>query len=111
MQLSGRVAFITGGSSGIGKAAALEQAKDRIRVNVICPGAIESNIHEETERRHLEEIRQPVEFPEGQIPLTSGEVPPAEKVANLVVFLASDVSDHISGNEIFVDGAQSLLQG
>jgi enoyl-[acyl-carrier-protein] reductase (NADH) len=29
----------------------------------------------------------------------------------LALFLASDVSSHITGTEIFIDGAQSLLQG
>jgi len=99
------------GQVAFAKMAALELAQDRIRVNVICPGAIESNIHEETERRNLEKVKPEVEYREGAIPLTGGEVPPAEKVANLVVFLASDASDHISGTEIFIDGAQSLLQG
>jgi len=99
------------GQVAFAKMAALELARDRIRVNVICPGAIESSIHEETERRNLEKVKPEVEYREGAIPLTGGEVPPAEKVANLVVFLASDASDHISGTEIFIDGAQSLLQG
>jgi NAD(P)-dependent dehydrogenase (short-subunit alcohol dehydrogenase family) len=99
------------GQVAFAKMAALELARDRIRVNVICPGAIESDIHEETERRDLEKVKPEVEYPEGAIPLTGGEVPPAEKVADLVVFLASDASDHISGSEIFIDGAQSLLQG
>ena len=35
----------------------------------------------------------------------------AEQVAELALFLASDASSHISGAEIFIDGAQSLLQG
>jgi NAD(P)-dependent dehydrogenase (short-subunit alcohol dehydrogenase family) len=99
------------GQVAFAKMAALELAPHHIRVNVICPGAIESDIHEETERRHLDEVKPEVEYKEGAIPLTGGEVPPAEKVANLVVFLASDASDHISGAEIFIDGAQSLLQG
>jgi NAD(P)-dependent dehydrogenase (short-subunit alcohol dehydrogenase family) len=90
---------------------ALELAEHRIRVNVICPGAIETNISDSTEQRHLEEIREPVEFPEGQIPLTDGAPGTAEQVAQLVLFLASDAARHISGTEIWIDGAQSLLQG
>jgi NAD(P)-dependent dehydrogenase (short-subunit alcohol dehydrogenase family) len=34
-----------------------------------------------------------------------------EEVAQLIWFLASPASSHISGTEIFIDGAQSLLQG
>jgi NAD(P)-dependent dehydrogenase (short-subunit alcohol dehydrogenase family) len=93
------------------KMAALELAGHRIRVNVICPGAIETNIGESTEQRNLDEIREPVEFPEGEIPLTDGRPGSAEQVAQLVLFLCSDASSHVSGTEVWIDGAQSLLQG
>lgn len=92
------------------KMVALELAKHRIRVNVICPGAIATNINESTEQRDLEEIREPVEFPEGHIPLTDGKPGSAEQVAQLVLFLASDASNHISGTEVWIDGAESLLK-
>jgi len=93
------------------KMLALELAKHKIRVNVICPGAIESKIDENTERRNVEREKEPVEFPEGEIPLTDGAPGKAEDVGDLVLFLASDASKHISGTEIWIDGAQSLLQG
>jgi NAD(P)-dependent dehydrogenase (short-subunit alcohol dehydrogenase family) len=95
----------------MGKMLALELAKHRVRVNIICPGAIESSISENTEKRNVEREKEPVEFPEGQIPLTDGKPGKAEDVGNLVLFLASDQSKHISGTEIWIDGAQSLLQG
>ena len=93
------------------KMTALELAKDRIRVNVICPGAINTEIEESTERRNLENLHLPVKFPEGDVPLTGGHPGTAEQVAQLVWFLASDASSHITGTEIFIEGAQSLLQG
>ena len=93
------------------KMLALELAKYRIRVNVICPGFIETKIHETTERRDLEKERIPVEFPSGVVPLTAGNPGSPEQVAQLVCFLASDASNHITGTEIYIDGAQSLLQG
>jgi NAD(P)-dependent dehydrogenase (short-subunit alcohol dehydrogenase family) len=93
------------------KMMALELAKDRVRVNVVCPGAIETNIEEATEHRNLEGLRLPVEFPEGDVPLTDGNPGTAGQVAQLVWFLASDASTHITGTEIFIEGAQSLLQG
>lgn len=99
------------GQVAFAKMLALELAKDRVRVNVICPGAIDTSIDENTERRNLDAAREPVEFPEGEIPLTDGEAGSSEQVAQLVLFLASDASSHISGTEIFIDGAQSLLQG
>jgi NAD(P)-dependent dehydrogenase (short-subunit alcohol dehydrogenase family) len=93
------------------KMLALELAKHRVRVNVICPGAIESKIDENTEKRNVEREKEPVEFPEGKIPLTDGDPGEAEDVGNLVLFLASDQSKHISGTEIWIDGAESLLMG
>ena len=93
------------------KMMALELAKDRVRVNVICPGAIETHIEESTEHRNLDDIRLPVEFPQGDVPLTGGSPGTAGQVAQLVWFLASDASSHITGTEIFIEGAQSLLQG
>jgi NAD(P)-dependent dehydrogenase (short-subunit alcohol dehydrogenase family) len=100
---AGQVAFT--------KMVALELAKHRIRVNVICPGAIETEIDENTEKRDVEREKEPVEFPEGEIPLTDGKPGTARQVAQLVLFLASDASSHITGTEVWIDGAQSLLQG
>ncbi len=93
------------------KMLALELAKHKIRVNAICPGAIETNIGANTEQRHLETIKEPVEFPEGAIPLTDGKPGRADQVAQLALFLASDAASHISGVEIWIDGAESLLMG
>ena len=95
----------------LGRMLALELAPDKVRVNVICPGAIKTNIDENTERRDLEDVQIPVEFPEGKVPLTRGQPGTAEQVARLVLFLASDASDHITGTEVWIDGAESLLKG
>lgn len=93
------------------KMLALELAKDRIRVNVICPGAIDTDIDENTTRRNLEDVKEPVDFPAGKIPLTGGQPGASEEVARLVLFLASNDSSHISGTEIWIDGTESLLMG
>jgi len=100
---AGQVAFT--------KMTALELAPSKVRVNVICPGAIETNIQESTEQRDLEKVRIPVEYPEGSQPLTEGKPGTADQVAQLVLFLASDASSHITGTEIWIDGAESLLRG
>ncbi|MFC5412916.1 SDR family oxidoreductase [Larkinella bovis] len=100
---AGQVAFT--------KMAALELAKHRIRVNVICPGAIKTEIDDSTEKRDIESAKEPVEFPEGTIPLTDGQPGSSEQVAELVVFLASDRASHITGTPIWIDGAESLLMG
>ncbi|MBK8901988.1 MAG: SDR family oxidoreductase [Anaerolineaceae bacterium] len=99
------------GQVALAKMLALELAKHRIRVNVICPGAIETQIDDNTQKQDVEAAREPVDFPEGSIPLTDGQPGTAEDVAQLVAFLASDASRHITGTEVWIDGAQSLLQG
>jgi NAD(P)-dependent dehydrogenase (short-subunit alcohol dehydrogenase family) len=93
------------------KMVALELAKYHVRVNVICPGAIATDIIETTQKHHLDKVRPPVEFPEGAIPLSDGQMGSPDQVAPLVAFLASDAASHITGTEVWIDGAQSLLQG
>jgi NAD(P)-dependent dehydrogenase (short-subunit alcohol dehydrogenase family) len=93
------------------KMAALELAKHKIRVNVICPGAISTEIMDNTSQKDIEKEKEPVEFPRGKIPLTDGNPGSSEQVADLVLFLASDRSSHITGTPIWIDGAESLLMG
>ena len=92
------------------KMTALELAPWRVRVNCICPGAIETNIDDNTERRDLDEVRIPVEFPEGDKPLEH-HPGSAMQVARLVLFLASDGASHVTGTEMWIDGAESLIRG
>jgi NAD(P)-dependent dehydrogenase (short-subunit alcohol dehydrogenase family) len=99
------------GQVALAKMLALELGQDRIRVNVICPGWITTNIEESTDKSKLDEEQKLAEYPEGVVPLTKGDPGTAEQVAELVKFLFSDASSHISGTEIWIDGAQSLLQG
>ncbi len=98
------------GQTGFGKMAALELAQYKIRVNIICPGAIETNIGKYTgpEEDNLEKIKIPVEYHEGNQPLENRAGKP-EQVADLVYFLASDMYAHITSTEVYIDGAESLL--
>jgi NAD(P)-dependent dehydrogenase (short-subunit alcohol dehydrogenase family) len=93
------------------KMLALELAKFRIRVNVVRPGKIETDIEGSTTHRDPEVAGEPVEYPEGKIPLTDGEPGTAEEVADLLLFLLSDRARHISGTPVWIDGAESLLVG
>ena len=90
---------------------ALELAEDEIRVNTICPGAITTQIDENTQSEDVEEAREPVVYPEGKIPLSDGKPGSSKQVAELIAFLTSDAAVHITGTEVFIDGGQSLLQG
>lgn len=117
--INGTRTFTTGGASAysttkagqvaLAQMLALELAQYRIRVNVICPGSIESDIAESTTRRHAEKAKVPAIFPEGTIPLTKGKPGTAAQVGDLVAFLMSEKAAHISGTPIYIDGAQSLL--
>lgn len=98
---AGQVAFM--------KMAAFELARYNIRVNAVCPGAIHTNIGERTEKRHTEEVEVKIELPEGNAGLHGGQGEPID-VADACLFLASDLSRHVSGVEIYVDGGASLLR-
>lgn len=98
------------GQVAFAKMVALELARDKIRVNVVCPGWIVTNIEEGTTHRNRERIVIPVEHPEGFQPLEGGPGS-AEQVARLMAFLLSDAADHISGTEMWIDGTESLLIG
>ena len=93
-----------------GKMAALELAQYKIRVNIICPGAIDTNIDHNTfkETENLRKVTIPIEYPQGSQPLAH-QAGTAEQVSDLVLFLASNMSSHITGTEIYIDGAESLL--
>lgn len=98
------------GQFAMGQMLAMELSRFRIRVNVICPGSVQTQIGQRTWRRKAEEAKMPAVFPEGTIPLTRGNkgVLPSE-IAQTVAFLCSDAASHITGTPIYVDGAQSLL--
>ncbi|MCZ4346976.1 SDR family NAD(P)-dependent oxidoreductase [Devosia sp. J2-20] len=89
---------------------ALELGPHKIRVNAVCPGAIDTQIDDNTDKRNVAAAEIPVEFPEGDIPLTGGEPGKSGDVAETIAFLASDAARHITGVPVYVDGGQSLLR-
>ena len=109
---TGATAYSTSkaGQLAMAQMLALELAKSHIRVNVICPGSVETNIGDSTTQRHTDRIKIKTDI-EDPIPLSDNEPADAEQVAQLALFLASDASRHITGTPIWIDGAQSLLQG
>lgn len=88
------------------RATAIEEARHSIRVNAICPGVVDTPIHQgrvgdgrEALGSFLEEM--------GQLhPL--GRVGKPEEVAALTLFLASDDSPWTTGAVVTVDGGISL---
>ena len=93
------------------KMLAVELARHNIRVNVVCPGRTETEINENTQGKGLQDIRFPVEYPKGQIPLGDGKPTTSMQVAELVLCLVSDAASHITGTEVWIDGGSSLVQG
>jgi NAD(P)-dependent dehydrogenase (short-subunit alcohol dehydrogenase family) len=92
------------------KQLALELGRYYIRVNAVCPGAIETSIDDNTKIRKSEETAVPVEFPAGDIPVTGGKAGQSADVASVIFFLASDLSAHVTGTPVYVDGGQGLLR-
>ncbi|WP_184404162.1 SDR family oxidoreductase [Geomicrobium halophilum] len=94
------------GQMAFGKMAALELSNYNIRVNVICPGAIDTNIGDRTypDEEQLKNIR----IPTGK-KVSPNNTGTPEQVAETVLFLASDASSHVSGTEMYIDGSQTLL--
>lgn len=87
-----------GGARVLMQKLAREVAAYRIRVNSIAPGAIETATHRNSptaQARLLERI------PYGRL----GQV---DDVANAVVWLASDLSDYVSGVTLYVDGGMRV---
>ena len=83
------------GIIGFSKAIALELGSRNIRSNVIAPGFIETEMTEKLSEDIIQKWRD-------GIPLKRWGAP--EDVANACVFLASDLSNYITGQVLQVDG-------
>ena len=83
------------GIVGFSKSVALELGSRNIRSNVIAPGFIETEMTSRLDEATVQSWRD-------GIPLKRGGTP--KDVADLVVFLASDMSSYITGQTLSVDG-------
>ena len=84
---------------GMSLSAAKELASQNIRVNVIAPGFIETDLNRNLSQEKLEAYRQSIKMKRFGTP---------EEVANTVLFLASDLSSYITGQIIGVDGGMII---
>jgi 3alpha(or 20beta)-hydroxysteroid dehydrogenase len=84
---------------GMTKAAALELASRKIRVNSVHPGPIDTE---------MLSVRTPEENEKRMRMVPMKRMGTAEEVARLVLFLLSDDSGYITGAEVAIDGGVSL---
>ncbi|MES2854579.1 MAG: SDR family NAD(P)-dependent oxidoreductase, partial [Bdellovibrionota bacterium] len=101
---------IYGGSKGFVhlfmQGLAVEQAKHGIRVNVVCPGVIDTALTRATRTSMTKpEARNVAE----EVPMKrKGTV---EEIANTIAFLASDFATYMTGALVPVDGGYTLSWG
>ncbi|MBN8925334.1 MAG: short chain dehydrogenase [Rhodospirillales bacterium 69-11] len=88
------------GVLGFTKTAALEYAKDGIRVNAVCPGYIETKMTEDTMKRRGAELI-------GRVPV--GRMGRPEEIAEMVLFLSCDRSSYVTGACYNVDGGYMAI--
>jgi 3alpha(or 20beta)-hydroxysteroid dehydrogenase len=91
---------------GLTRVAALELARRRIRVNAVCPGAIDTAM---SNPAHLDPAADSEEAARGLdrfyrrlVPL--GRIGRPEEVARLALFLTCDDSSYITGQPFVIDG-------
>jgi NAD(P)-dependent dehydrogenase (short-subunit alcohol dehydrogenase family) len=95
---------------GLTKTAAGEVAHQGIRVNAVCPGPVDTRmIHA------LEEQISPADPAEVgaryKAAIPSGRYTTVEEIANMVLFLCSDLASNTTGGQFVVDGGRTATGG
>lgn len=95
------VAYVTskGGVALLTKAMAIDHAKDRVRVNALCPGP--------TDTPMLREVLSPQELEAFAATFPMGRLGQPEELAYTALFLASHESSFVTGALLAVDGGQT----
>jgi len=89
------------------KSAALECARDNIRVNSVHPGLIDTPINDRLVEAHSKERSAKVsKWANDIVPI--GRCGTAEDVASAVALLVSEESHYLTGSKIVVDGGLML---
>lgn len=88
------------------RSAALENAKHNIRINCVCPGAINTRVAQILGKDRADEFCQ---LQAEAHPL--GRMGEPEEIANIVSFLASDEASFITGAAIVADGGVTAYTG
>ena len=88
------------GVIGLTKAVALEQATAGIRINSVCPGAIQTDMVDRAFGKDNESKAKAQVLAGYPI----GRIGQPEEVANAVVWLCSDAASFITGHSLAIDG-------
>lgn len=91
--------------AGLSKCVALEMASSNVRVNCICPGAIDTPMMRSIEKSALGEgvsTEEAMKIFGAAYP--DGRYATAEEVADFTVFMASGKSTHVTGSCVRIDG-------
>jgi meso-butanediol dehydrogenase/(S,S)-butanediol dehydrogenase/diacetyl reductase len=86
------------------RAAAIEHARENIRINAVCPGPVQTPLAQSL-------IDHPRVAPEYRKLVPMGRAGRAEEVAAAVAFLASDDASYITGAMLVVDGGLTAATG
>ena len=93
---------------GLTKTASLEVAENNIRVNSIHPSPVSGNmmksVHQDIHKGYEERVEEKISK---KIPL--GRYANPKNIADLVLFLASDDSEFITGSQYRVDGGMGAI--
>ncbi|NWH32712.1 BDH2 dehydrogenase, partial [Chloropsis hardwickii] len=90
---------------GLTKAVAADFIEQGIRCNCICPGTVNTPSLQERIQARPNPEQALKDFLARQ---KTGRMATAEEVAHLFVYLASDESAYVTGNELIIDGGWSL---
>lgn len=94
-----------GGIVLLTKAMAKDHASDGLRVNAVCPGDVETPMLVAEADAEGVDLESYLEQAATESP--NGRIATPEEVAELALFLASDVASHINGAAIPIDGGAS----
>lgn len=87
---------------GLTRAAALDYAKQGIRINAVTPGATATDMLD----RSLDRMGITADDFASTVPM--GRIGQAEEIAQAVVFLCSDAASYITGQPLVIDGGFTI---
>lgn len=88
---------------GLTKTAAVEYAKDAIRINSLCPGAVKTPML----ARMLE--REPGRDKKLKVAHPMGRIADASEVANAALWLCSEQASFVTGHQLAIDGGLTAI--